>query len=101
MGAPTSTCSAAECSSPPNPRKVRESHETGGRSLRLIGSLMQFLVCLPSGSARWAGARGYLRPARCPAGVQPLAKVVLATAGEAVGFDDSGTRMEGHVLPLT
>ena len=59
------------------------------------------LWCLPSGVAEWANARGYLRPGRCPSGVEPLAKMVLATTGDTVDFDGSGVRVGGRVMPYT
>ena len=63
------------------------------------------LWCLPVQSARWAAERGYLHPGRCPSGVEPLAKVVLATSGDTVDFDARGVRLNGrmvlHTEPLS
>ena len=74
------------------------------------------LWCLPPRTARWAAARGYLRPGSCATGVEPLAKVVLAMEGDTVDFDSRGVRVSdrpianskplgrdvaGRALPLT
>ena len=63
------------------------------------------LWCLPLRTARWAATRGYLRPGRCASGIEPLAKVVLATGGDTVDFDARGVSVGGRRVansqPLT
>lgn len=59
------------------------------------------LWCLPTGPARWAAARGYLRPGRCPTGTEPLAKIVLAIHGDTIDFDENGVRIGGRLLEHT
>lgn len=59
------------------------------------------LWCLPLRTARWAATRGYLRPGRCASGIEPLAKVVLATGGDTVDFDARGVSVGGRRVANT
>ncbi len=71
-------------------------------------------ACLPAAIARTGLARGYLRPGDCPAGAEPVAKVIGALPGDVVtiergqvaingtGFADSRTAARdsaGRALP--
>ncbi|HVT59504.1 MAG TPA: conjugative transfer signal peptidase TraF [Thermoanaerobaculia bacterium] len=59
------------------------------------------LACPPPAVARLARARGYLPAGRCPGGVQPLGKLVLAAAGDLVDLAPGGLRLNGEPLPAT
>lgn len=46
--------------------------------------------CLPESTARWARRQGYLNRGSCPGQVEPVGKVILATAGDTVDFAPEG-----------
>jgi conjugative transfer signal peptidase TraF len=54
--------------------------------------------CLPEVTARWARARGYLHGGGCPGDAEPVGKVVLAVAGDTVGLDVDGVRLNGRAV---
>ncbi len=56
-------------------------------------------VCLPRQVAQFARQRGYLGNGRCPAGVRPLGKVVLAVEGDVVTLEREAIRVNGAVVP--
>jgi len=56
-------------------------------------------VCLSREVAEFARSRGYLGPGRCPSGVRPLEKVVLAVEGELVSLERDEIRVNGRAIP--
>ena len=61
------------------------------------GSLVA--VCLPPPLAAVARARCYLPPGRCPSGLAPLGKIVLAQAGDEVLVTPRGLAVNGRAVP--
>lgn len=51
--------------------------------------------CLPEPTARWARRQGYLNRGSCPGQVEPVGKVVLASAGDTVDFAAAGLALNG------
>jgi conjugative transfer signal peptidase TraF len=59
------------------------------------------LACAPAAFGALARARGYLPGGRCPGGVAPLGKVVLAVPGDEVDVNPAGLVLNGQPLPGT
>jgi conjugative transfer signal peptidase TraF len=57
------------------------------------------LFCPPPAAARLARDRGYLPPGRCPEGVQPLGKMILALPGDSVEISSRGLAVDGVAIP--
>jgi conjugative transfer signal peptidase TraF len=55
-------------------------------------------VCLSRDVAEFAQARGYLGPGRCPSGVRPLGKIVLAAEGDLVTLERDAILVNGEVI---
>jgi conjugative transfer signal peptidase TraF len=69
-----------------------------GRDLALeIGMLVS--VCLPPQVAMSALKRGYLPEGTCPSGVAPVGKIIAALPGDTVDVTDSGSFVNGVLLP--
>lgn len=60
------------------------------------GSLVE--VCPPAALARQALARRFLSPGRCPAGTEPLLKILAGEAGDQVAVDSAGVLINGLLL---
>ena len=56
-------------------------------------------ACLPSQVAMSALERGYLSEGTCPSGVAPVGKVIAALPGDTVDVTDSGSFVNGSLLP--
>ncbi len=52
-------------------------------------------ACLPAAIARTGLARGYLREGDCPAGAEPIAKVIGAVAGDVVEVEPAWVAING------
>jgi conjugative transfer signal peptidase TraF len=52
-------------------------------------------ACLPAAIARQGLARGYLREGDCPAGAEPVAKVIGALAGDMVDLEPGWVAVNG------
>jgi conjugative transfer signal peptidase TraF len=52
-------------------------------------------ACLPAAIARTGIARGYLREGDCPAGAEPVAKVMGAVAGDVVDLEPGWVAVNG------
>ena len=52
-------------------------------------------ACLPQTIAQDGLTRGYLRPGDCPAGAEPVAKIIGALPGEAVTVEPGGVVVNG------
>lgn len=63
------------------------------------GRYASFCPLLERPAFALAQQRGYLRPGRCPGGVRPLLKRVMAGAGDRVAIDASGVHVNGRLLP--
>ena len=61
------------------------------------GALATF--CPPAEAAALALRRGYLHRGRCPGGVDPLGKYVLALPGDTVDVQPKGLRVNGEAVP--
>jgi conjugative transfer signal peptidase TraF len=59
------------------------------------------LLCPPPAAARLARARGYLPPGRCPGGVEPLGKMLLALPGDTVEITARGLAVDGRPVPAS
>jgi conjugative transfer signal peptidase TraF len=59
------------------------------------------LVCPPQAAAHLARTRSYLPAGACPGGVQPLGKMVLATAGDTVEVSARGLAVDGQAIPAS
>ncbi len=59
------------------------------------------VACLPMGWGDLAKARGYLGVGRCPGGVSPVGKLVLAMPGDTVTFTMSGIVVNGQPISRT
>jgi conjugative transfer signal peptidase TraF len=57
------------------------------------------LACLPLASARLAMARGYLGAGDCPAGAEPVAKIVGALPGDTVDIESDAVAVNGVRIP--
>jgi conjugative transfer signal peptidase TraF len=57
------------------------------------------LLCPPPAAARLAHRRGYLPAGRCPGGVQPLGKMLLALPGDTVALSSRGLAVDGLPIP--
>lgn len=58
------------------------------------------IFCPPVGRLiRLAVARGYLEPGSCPVGSYPMAKRMVAVAGDRVEISPGGVRVNGSVVP--
>lgn len=58
--------------------------------------------CLPRPTAAWAHARGYLPTGLgCPGGLQPIAKMTLAVAGDTITMTEAGLVWNGYTVPRT
>ncbi len=55
-------------------------------------------VCLPTEVALWASNRGYLPTGTCPDGIQPVAKTVVAIAGDLVHLYDDALTVNGQSI---
>ena len=62
-----------------------------------LGALATF--CTPDEAATLALQRGYLHRGRCPGGVDPLGKYVLALPGDTVEVRPQGLRVNGEAVP--
>lgn len=58
-------------------------------------------ICLPDDLYILAKERGYGRPGRCPGGIAPLLKQVVAMSGDSVSVTDSGLTVNGIEIPNT
>jgi len=56
-------------------------------------------ACLPAAIARQGIARGYLREGDCPAGAEPVAKVIGAVAGDVVDLEPGWVAINGMKFP--
>jgi conjugative transfer signal peptidase TraF len=56
-------------------------------------------ACPPRAAADLARRRGYLAPGRCPGGVEPLGKRVLALTGDEVTITAHGLAIDGVAVP--
>jgi conjugative transfer signal peptidase TraF len=61
-----------------------------------VGDLVAF--CPTSVVAKYALARGYLDPGRCPSGSVPLIKRLAAGGGDQVAIGPTGVTVDGKVL---
>jgi conjugative transfer signal peptidase TraF len=52
-------------------------------------------ACLPAAIARTGIARGYLREGDCPAGAEPVAKVIGAVAGDVIELEPGWVAVNG------
>jgi conjugative transfer signal peptidase TraF len=52
-------------------------------------------ACLPAAIARTGLARGYLREGDCPAGAEPVAKVISAVTGDVVELEPGWVAVNG------
>jgi conjugative transfer signal peptidase TraF len=59
------------------------------------------LVCPPAAAAALARERGYLRRGRCPGGVRPLGKLLLAGPGDEVEVSAAGLSLAGRRAPAS
>jgi conjugative transfer signal peptidase TraF len=57
------------------------------------------LACLPPDSARLALERSYLGAGNCPAGAEPVAKVIGALPGDTVQLDQAFVAINGTRIP--
>jgi conjugative transfer signal peptidase TraF len=57
------------------------------------------LFCPPSLAATLAAARHYLPSGLCPGDVEPMGKILLASAGDVVDLTASGLAINGRPLP--
>jgi len=62
-----------------------------------VGMLVS--ACLPPQAATSALERGYLPEGTCPSGAAPVGKVVAALSGDTVDVTDSGSFVNGALLP--
>jgi conjugative transfer signal peptidase TraF len=56
-------------------------------------------VCLPPSIARQGLARGYLQPGDCPAGAEPVAKIIGALPGDVVELESGWIAVNGVKFP--
>ena len=56
-------------------------------------------ACLPAAIARTGIGRGYLREGDCPAGAEPVAKVIGAVAGDTVDLEPGWVAVNGVKFP--
>jgi conjugative transfer signal peptidase TraF len=56
-------------------------------------------ACLPAAVARTGIARGYLSEGDCPAGAEPVAKVIGALAGDDLDIEPSSVAINGVKFP--
>ncbi|MCS3751502.1 conjugative transfer signal peptidase TraF [Salinibacter ruber] len=56
-------------------------------------------ACLPPQAATSALERGYLPEGTCPSGTAPVGKVIAALPGDTVDVTDSGSFVNGALLP--
>ena len=56
-------------------------------------------ACLPAAIARTGLARGYLQKGDCPAGAEPVAKVIGALAGDVVELEPGWVAVNGVKFP--
>jgi len=56
-------------------------------------------ACLPAAIARTGLARGYLHEGDCPAGAEPVAKVIGALAGDDLDIEPSSVAVNGVKFP--
>ena len=73
---------------------------SGGRGGNLgveVGMIV--LACLPPEVATSALERGYLPEGTCPSGITPVGKVIAALPGDTVDVTDSGSLVNGVLLP--
>ena len=56
-------------------------------------------ACLPAAIARTGLARGYLQKGDCPAGAEPVAKVIGAVAGDVVDLEPGWVAINGVKFP--
>ena len=76
------------------------SAEEAAAGLRVQrGELVMF--CLPPDVAAFGTERGYLIKGRCPGGVAPLGKAVVAVEGDTVLVTDLGVNVNGEPVPFT
>jgi conjugative transfer signal peptidase TraF len=59
---------------------------------------MAVTACLPRAVARLALRRGYIGPGNCPAGGEPVLKVLAAIAGDVVRVTTAGISVDGVLL---
>jgi conjugative transfer signal peptidase TraF len=62
-----------------------------------VGMLVS--ACLPTQAATSALERGYLPEGTCPYGAAPVRKVIAALSGDTVDVTDSGSFVNGKLLP--
>jgi len=73
------------------------SGDSGAGLALEVGMLVS--ACLPPEVARSALKRGYLPEGSCPSGAAPVGKTVAALPGDTVGVTDSGSFVNGALLP--
>jgi conjugative transfer signal peptidase TraF len=56
-------------------------------------------ACLPAAVARQGLARGYLREGDCPAGAEPVAKVIGAVSGDEIDLEPDWVAVNGVKFP--
>jgi len=57
------------------------------------------LACLPAGAAQLAMARGYLGAGNCPAGAEPIAKIVGALPGDTLEIESDAVTVNAVRIP--
>lgn len=72
-------------------------HNPGERFSLEVGMLVS--ACLPPKVATSALERGYLPEGFCPSGVAPVGKIIAAIPGDTVDVTDSGSFVNGALLP--
>ena len=84
----------------PQPGSASGESTSGGRGGDLgveVGMLVS--ACLPPRVARSALERGYLPEGPCPSGIAPVGKVIAALPRDTVDVTDSGSYVNGKLLP--
>ncbi|MGK7346220.1 MAG: conjugative transfer signal peptidase TraF [Candidatus Nitrospinota bacterium M3_3B_026] len=84
----------------PEPGSAPGDTTSGGRGGNLgveVGMIVS--ACLPPQVATSALERGYLPEGTCPSGIAPVGKVIAALPGDTVDVTDSGSFVNGALLP--
>ena len=84
----------------PEPSSTSADTTSGDRGGNLgveVGMIVS--ACLPPQAATSALERGYLPEGTCPSGAAPVGKVIAALPGDTVDVTDSGSFVNGALLP--
>jgi conjugative transfer signal peptidase TraF len=84
----------------PEPGNAPGETISGGRGRNLgfeVGMIVS--ACLPPQAATSALERGYLPEGTCPSGAAPVGKFIAALPGDTVDVTDSGSFVNGALLP--